>query len=383
MKRAANTLDNEGTSKRVKVVKKDRINHATDCSDPQCEGCDVGEVELAFTNEDGSAAETPSALELFHMAMDEAATEGSKSDENGMAKKIFDLALEAYETEKNQDPLGYAQCLIEFGRYFDVIESVKEGVDNLRGLEKSSKKEESVVPMNELYIAKGRGILVQLNIERAKRIEIFEEIRDENSDEDDEIDPTVLKKLEVTKEEKKLINEAIQAFDKVFKAKTDDDYEKHILLCCNDLRQYGEQLDLPMHKETVNLVLTTAITYLKSLKDVESNAFALRIWGASLFYEARADIEADNAQQLVETALQKLLAAKNLETDDNDLETTELIGHCKMLLSTISTDEDEVLRHYQEAIDFFKAVVEQSNDSDPKLVELIEMLDGGVEEDSE
>lgn len=215
MKRAANTLDNESTSKRVKVVKKDRINHATDCSDPQCEGCDVGEVELAFTNEDGSAANTPSALELFHMAMDEAASEGSKSNENGMAKKLFDLALEEYEKEKDQDPLGYAQCLIEFGRYFDVIESVKEGVDNIRGLEKSSKKEESSIPTNELYIAKGRGILVQLNIERAKRIEIFEEVREENSDEDDEIDPAVLKKLEVTKEEKKLINEAIQSFDKV------------------------------------------------------------------------------------------------------------------------------------------------------------------------
>jgi tetratricopeptide (TPR) repeat protein len=214
MKRAANSLDNESSSKRVKVVKTDRINHATDCSDPHCEGCDVGEVELTFTNEDGSAAETPSALELFHMAMDEAASEGSKSNENGMAKKIFDLALEAYEKEKDEDPLGYAQCLIEFGRYFDVIESVKEGVDILRGLEKNAKKEESSVSTSELYISKGRGILVQLQIERAKRIEIFEEIRQENSDEDD-IEPAVLKKLEVTKPEMKLIDEAILSFDKV------------------------------------------------------------------------------------------------------------------------------------------------------------------------
>lgn len=82
----------------------------------------------------------------------------------------------------------------------------------------------------------------------------------------------------------------------MFKTETDGDYEKHILLCCNDLRQYGEQLDLPIHKETVDQVLTTAISYVKQLKDVESNAFAMRIWGASLFYEARADIEADNAQ---------------------------------------------------------------------------------------
>ena len=214
MKRTAISVANDSSSKRLKIVKKDSNDHAPDCSDPQCEGCDVGEVELTFTAEDGSPVEKPSALELFHMAMNEAASEGSKSNENGMAKRLFDLALEAYDKEKEHDQLGYSQCLIEFGRYFDVLESVKEGVDILRSLENSileSKYSKSVV-----YIAKGRGILVQLHLERAKRIELFEEItKRSDDDEDEEIEPAVLKKLEVTKSERKLIDEAIQCFDKV------------------------------------------------------------------------------------------------------------------------------------------------------------------------
>lgn len=68
---------------------------------------------------------------------------------------------------------------------------------------------------NDLYTTKGRGILVQLQFERAMKIEVFEEANQENDSEDDEIEPAVLKKLEVTKQEQKLVNEAIKAFDKV------------------------------------------------------------------------------------------------------------------------------------------------------------------------
>ena len=216
MKRNADSVVNEsGSSKRIKVVKPENNNHAPECSDPNCDGCDVGEIELTFTNDDGSPAAKPAALELFHMAMNEAASEGSKSNENGMAKRLFDMALEAYDKEKEQDQFGYAQCLIEFGRYFDVLESVKEGVDILRSLEMSTTADVSKFTQNDLYTTKGRGILVQLQFERAMKIEVFEEANQENDSEDDEIEPAVLKKLEVTKQEQKLVNEAIKAFDKV------------------------------------------------------------------------------------------------------------------------------------------------------------------------
>lgn len=215
MKRTADSLVNDSSSsKRLKVVKPENINHAPDCSDPDCDGCDVGEIELTFTNEDGSPVTKPAALELFQMAMNEAASEGSKSNENSMAKRLFDMALEAYDTEKEQDQFGYAQCLIEFGRYFNVLESVKEGVDILRSLERSSSTESNYT-QNDVHVTKGRGILVQLHMERTKRIEIFEEVNRDNDSDDEEVDPAVLKKLEVTKQEQKLVNEAIKSFDKV------------------------------------------------------------------------------------------------------------------------------------------------------------------------
>ncbi|KAG2181899.1 hypothetical protein INT44_008715 [Umbelopsis vinacea] len=386
MKRTVESLVNEsGSSKRIKVVKSDSQNHAPDCSDPDCDGCDVGEVELTFTNEDGTPADKPTALELFRMAMSEAASEGSKANENGMAKRIFDMALEAYDKEKDQDQLGYAQCLIEFGRYFDVLESVKEGVEVLRGLEKSNGVEGSKITKTELYIAKGRGILVQLQMERAKKIEIFEEINGENeSDEDEEIDPSLLKKLEVSKQERKLVDEAVKCFDMVLGAEDHKDgHEKQALLCCNDLRQYGEQLDMPFHVDVVRIVLKPALTYLQTLKDLDSNAFALKIWGSCLFYQARADPQADGVQAQIETALEKLNKAKSANSDDQDLEVVELIGHCKMLLSTLLTEEDDILQQYQEAIDCFKLVLEQSDEPNHKLAEMVQLLDGEDDDDLE
>jgi hypothetical protein len=90
----------------------------------------------------------------------------------------------------------------------------------------------------------------------------------------------------------------------VFKAENREaGYEKQVLLCCNDLRQYGEQLDMPFHQDTVNLILKSAIDYLQTIKDINSNAFALKIWGSCLFYQARADSQAEDAQVLVVSLL--------------------------------------------------------------------------------
>ncbi|KAH8548797.1 hypothetical protein BGW37DRAFT_522988 [Umbelopsis sp. PMI_123] len=383
MKRAVESFVNDSSSsKRVKVVKSDSQNHAPDCSDPDCDGCDVGEIELTFTNEDGTPADKPTALELFRMAMSEAASEGSKVNENGMAKRIFDMALEAYDKEKDQDQFGYSQCLIEFGRYFDVLESVKEGVEILRGLEKSTISEGSRFSKKDIYIAKGRGLLVQLQMERAKKIETFEEINGENdSDEDEEIDPSLLKKLEVSKQEKKLVDEAIACFDNG--VHHDEGYEKQVLLCCNDLRQYGEQLDMPFHQDIVKHVLDRALKYLQTIKDIDTNVFALKIWGSCLFYQARADPQGDDAQVLIEDALKKFNKANSVASDDQDLEVVELIGHCKMLLSTILTEEDDILEQYQEAIDCFKLVLERSEEPNQKLADMVELLDSGDGDDAE
>jgi hypothetical protein len=79
----------------------------------------------------------------------------------------------------------------------------------------------------------------------------------------------------------------------------DEGYEKQVLLCCNDLRQYGEQLDMPFHQDIVKHVLDRALKYLQTIKDIDTNVFALKIWGSCLFYQARADPQGDDAQVFI------------------------------------------------------------------------------------
>lgn len=74
-----------------------------------------------------------------------------------------------------------------------------------------------------------------------------------------------------------------------------------------------------------------------------------------------------------------------------------------MLLSTILTEEDEILEQYQEAIDAFKTVLEKSDgkcwvsllsiknnspntrksEPNPKLAEMVKLLDGEDNSDEE
>ncbi|KAF9310991.1 hypothetical protein BG006_004653, partial [Podila minutissima] len=120
---------------------KNTIDHAPDCDDPSCPGCGEGELELQF---DGK----PSALELFSLAREEASKESLSTHGTGAAKKLFDLAIEAFEEleksnahlEMGDDPasevaktlletkIQHAACVVAVGNYMPSLAMDQDGV---------------------------------------------------------------------------------------------------------------------------------------------------------------------------------------------------------------------------------------------------------------
>lgn len=126
---------------------KETIDHAPDCDDPSCPGCGEGELELQF---DGK----PSALELFSLAREEASKESLSTHGTGAAKKLFDLAIEAFEElekanahlEMGNDPASevakalleakvqHAACVVAVGNYMPSLAMVQDGVTKYQKL---------------------------------------------------------------------------------------------------------------------------------------------------------------------------------------------------------------------------------------------------------
>lgn len=158
-------------SKKIKLSDQ----HAPNCDDPSCRGCDVGEIEVTFTSEDGKEKITLTPIELFQVALEESSKE---EHDFGVVKRLFDLALEGFEsllskekekvreesvkerdkrkreveekwenkgkkrefeedtttTSSEQTRYQYALCCIAFGSYLPLIEQIKKGVDILKGI---------------------------------------------------------------------------------------------------------------------------------------------------------------------------------------------------------------------------------------------------------
>jgi len=145
-----------------KKARKEEKQHAEDCEDPECEGCAEGEIFLQFET-------TPSAMELFQMAREEAAKSSSSSsqaDQAGsgggmsrMAKALFDKAIEEFGTfdkahvhiELNdgtevagkvlETKVQHAACILAVGNLMPSTEMVQEGVRMFEDLEKQTEGE--------------------------------------------------------------------------------------------------------------------------------------------------------------------------------------------------------------------------------------------------
>ncbi len=137
---------NSKPSRNSKRIRLKSSNHAPACDDFTCKGCDVCEIEIVFTTEDGQGVVELSPDKLFQFALEESSKESSQ--EHGIAKRLFEMALEGFDklmskeeqtlkgkeketpqkVDTKQTRCQYALCRIAFGIYLPIVEQIHKGI---------------------------------------------------------------------------------------------------------------------------------------------------------------------------------------------------------------------------------------------------------------
>lgn len=285
--------------------------HAVDCADKSCQGCDVGEVEISFVRKDaeGQPIDTePSAQELLAMAIDEAGNDRNNDNDdenNGIARRLFDMAIAKYQKDEPENRVGYATCLIELGKAIAVQESISEGLEILRGELKKNNTEDILLKL--------AGAAISLATSIRKEQDAYFEKQQQEIDEDDEVAlGELLEKQEVSKQEVKLYKEALEhtrdAFHRLGK---DEALLKEAQSVLFEMRSYGLLLVQPFHKEHANAVLDTVIELLQKLPDYEKNDELLLLWAACLLHQEKF-VEDEKKKLEMYSKIDELLAKSNV-----------------------------------------------------------------------
>lgn len=293
----------------TKRVRKE--SHAPDCNDTSCQGCDVGEVEISFVrkDKDGNPIETePSAQELLAMAIDEAsdARQSNNDDENNndMAHRLFDMAIEKYQKNEPENKLGYATCLVELGKALNVEESISEGLEILRGEKKKNN--------NEVFWPLADAAIALASAKRKAQDAYFEQQQQELEGSDGEVTDEVafgelLEKQRVSKIEAKLYKEAIEAANKA-----SFDNVKEVQAVLHEFRAYGQLLVQPFHKDDSNTVLNATIELVQKVPNYETNVELLTLWAACLLHQEKFEEEESKKLDIMKKAEDMLLKSDKL-----------------------------------------------------------------------
>nr|CAG8441321.1 9851_t:CDS:2 [Entrophospora candida] len=168
----------------------ERQQHAPNCDDINCKGCEIGEIEIVFTggsdNEKGDNGEVElKPYQLFQLAQEE------------IAKKLFEMALEGFDKlllesklqEKKKNDGGelvvttmmdeidqikyqYALCCITFGNYLPIDKEIQKGVDMLKELVEGKEGERNEDEKNseffESWLALGKGQIYLSKLQSSK-----------------------------------------------------------------------------------------------------------------------------------------------------------------------------------------------------------------------
>lgn len=338
--------------------KRTRVNeeaHAADCTDELCTGCDVGEVEIAFVRKDaeGNPIDTePSAKELLAMAIEEASNDANNDNDdenNGIARRLFDLALEKYQKEEPENRVDYATCLVELGKAIAVQESISEGLEILRGEAKKDNNTEYVT--FKLAIA---SAAYAISI-RKEQNAYFEKQQDELDEEDEVALGELLEKQEVGKKELELYKDALKytrdAFARGLKNADNNDEAlvKEAKNALFELRTYGLLLTQPFHKEHANTVLDTIIELLQKMPAYEEQEELLALWAACLLHQERF-IEDKKEKAAVHKKIDELLAKSNvLHVAKYEVENHyvwEMVSCCKVERSTYVNKGFNLIFHF-------------------------------------
>lgn len=295
--------------------KRTRVNeeaHAADCTDELCQGCDVGEVEIAFVRKDaeGNPIDTePSAKELLAMAIEEASNDANNENDdenNGIARRLFDLAIEKYQKEEPENRVDYATCLVELGKAIAVQESISEGLEILRGEVKKNNTEYVTLKLASASAAYAISI-------RKEQDAYFEKQQEELDQEDEVALGELLEKQEVGKKELELYKDALKYTRDAFTRLNAEDEAlvKEAKNTLFELRTYGLLLTQPFHKEHANAVLDTVIELLQKMPAYEEQEELLALWAACLLHQERF-IEDKDQKAAVYKKIDELLAKSNV-----------------------------------------------------------------------
>ncbi|CEG72213.1 hypothetical protein RMATCC62417_07805 [Rhizopus microsporus] len=351
------TVVKEGVNKRSKTE-----SHAPDCTDETCTGCDIGEVEIAFTNktDDGEVEEVqPNAHELMVLAIDEA-----QEGDNDMARRLFDMSLEKFQQDEPDNRTGYAACLVQLGKTIGVEESLREGLDILRG----ERNKDSTLKLKVAYAA-----LALANYLRMQQIATFApqeaNLYQENAELDEDAYEELLSKQKVTPDEEKLYKEAIDLVREAIKDAPLSDIQSVI----SELRTYALSLDLPVQKDHANVVLDATIEFIQQVPEHQDNWELVTVWAACLAHQEKVVDGTQKRVEVISKAIEMAEKANQLHVDKVGKDHPfmwELLAGLLMTQISLVDDEDEVMALYERAVSSFKKAHELA----PEKVELLEMI---------
>lgn len=315
-KRANETQDLVSENKRSRSSAT-KEGHAEDCADELCKGCDVGEVEISFVRKDadGKPIDTePSAQELLAMAIDEASNDKNNDNDdenNGIARRLFDMAIEKYQKDEPENRVGYATCLVELGKAIQVEESISEGLEVLRGELKTKKDDKDV-------LLKAAGAAIALAASMRKKQQAYFDQQEAELEDEDEMDDVayeeLIQKQTPSKEEIKLYKEAIERINQAFTDidKADEALLKEAQTVMHEMRGYGQLLTQPFHEEHSNAVLNTVIDLIQKLPDYEKNDELLTLWAACLLHQEKFLENEDKKRDILKKADDLLIKSNKL-----------------------------------------------------------------------
>ncbi|CAG8571066.1 4472_t:CDS:2 [Diversispora eburnea] len=326
--------------------------HAPNCDDSSCRGCDIGEIEVNFTSEDGKEKIKPTPVELFQIALEES----SKVVEHdiGIVKRLFDLALEVNITSNKQTRHQYALCCIAFGIYLPLVDQIKKGVDILKEIVAED------ADFYEGWMELGRGMFALMCMERKlKSREEEEEQHETDTDDDSEKEYNSISKNEFNN-----YTFGLNAFSKglsILKLRDKTNYVKETIRAVKDLQDYGILINNIKPFDHAKTIFTKAITYLEDAYNslepeiINENTLSQGMWGSCLYYlsklKSRETQETKEVLEILDLAIEKLLFTNDTESLGKNL-FKEILGQAYLFKSTIENDDDQAIKAFDKGVEY-------------------------------
>ncbi|RHZ75852.1 hypothetical protein Glove_209g102 [Diversispora epigaea] len=389
--------------------------HAPNCDDSSCRGCDIGEIEVKFTSEDGKEKIKLTPVELFQIALEES----SKVVEQdiGIVKRLFDLALEGFEsllvkekenkreekdkekeeeeeekrrknkgkkreleevntTSNKQTRYQYALCCIAFGIYLPLVEQIKKGVDILKEIIAED------ADFYEGWMELGRGMFALTCTERKLKSR-GEEEEEEDSDDDSEKEYNSISKNEFNN-----YTFGMNAFSKglsILKLKDKTNYVEETIRAVKDLQDYGILINNIKPFDHAKTIFTKSINYLEDAYNnlepeiINENKLFQGMWGSCLYYisklKSRETQGTKEVLEVLDLAIEKLLFTNDTESLGKNL-FKEILGQAYLFKSTVENDDDQAIKAFDKGVEYLLETYneDKGNDNLRKQLETLGVL---------